>query len=161
MSMAGQGETHGPGVVLRVTKHIQGRAPNGSLLLRSDPRPPANEHFPLLDSLRPPLWCLLGGLARAWNEAGHRHGVGCSSSFSRGGAGVSLSLGHRGLCCNKRITLMNLPHLFLRANVLPCKKSNALFLCLAWLEAMFEGVLEKGSHHLMLGPGDGADPPLG
>lgn len=34
------------------------------------------------------------------------------------------------------------------------------FFSLAWLEATSEGPLERGSHNLMLGPGDGEDPPL-
>ena len=151
----------------KVTKHIQGRVPNRSPLLRSDPWPPADEHFLLLDTPCSPLWCLLGGISRTWRVAGHRYGVGCSGRVTQGGAGASLSLGHRALRCNGVTTLVILPLLFPRANALlwghslPCRMSDSLFFCLTWLEAAFEGALERGSHHLMLGPGDGADPPLG
>lgn len=102
----------------------------------------------------PTLGHLLMGISFCWTpcalccgvswEVFHRHGVwqgtdmgfGCSGRVTQGGAGASLSLGHRALCC----TLVNLPHLFPRANALfwghslPCKVSDPLFFqsCMAW-----------------------------
>lgn len=53
--------------MLKVTKHIQDRAPNRSMLLRSDPWPPADERFLLLNTPCPASWRLL--------EVFHMHGV--------------------------------------------------------------------------------------
>lgn len=63
---------------------------NRSLLWRSDPWPPANGHFLLLDDQYPIFWCILGGLSHVLNVAGHTSGAGCSCRITQGGAGASL-----------------------------------------------------------------------
>lgn len=130
--------------MLKVTE-----GPNRNLILRSDPWPPADEHFLLLDTPCS-LLRLLGGLAPTWSLAGHRYGVGHSGRFTQAGAGAFLSLRHRALCCSGGTTLVNHPHLLPRASALlqghslPCKMPELLFFCLVWLKPTSEGALERG-----------------
>lgn len=147
--------------MLKVTE-----GPNRNLILRSDPWPPADERFLLLDTPCS-LLRLLGGLAPTWSLAGHRYGVGHSGRFTQAGAGASVSLRHRALCCSGGTTLVNLPICFqgqvlcFRVTACHARCLNSFFFCLVWLKPTSEGALERGRHHSKLGPGDVPDPPLG
>lgn len=101
-----------------------------------------------------------------WSVAGHRYGVGCSGRVTQGGAGVCLSLGHRavlqrGVHPGESPQSASMGKCSALGSQLAMQDVRCPFLCLAWLKATSEGALKMGSHRLMPGPGDGADPPLG